>query len=240
MCCVLYAVYMISIIIPVYNQAKKLDKCLKTLTKQTYSNYEIIIVDDGSTDDLESVLEKYAPIFRLKMEVIHQENAGSNAARNRGKKKARGEFLLFCDADIEMHPNMLKTMKCTLDSEPRVSYCYSSHKFGKKVFRLWPFDAGKLKKMPYIHTTSLIRTEHFPKSGWDENIKRFQDWDLWLTMNEEGHIGFWIDDILFKVNTGGTMSKWMPSFMYKLLPFLPSVRSYKKSERIILEKHGIL
>jgi len=231
---------MISIIIPVFNQAKKLDKCLDTLLKQTYSNYEIIIVNDGSTDELEPVVKKYELIFRLKMEVINQTNRGSNPARNKGRKRAKGEFLLFCDADIEMHPNMLKKMKETLDGEPKVSYCYSSHKFGNKVFRLWPFDAAKLKKMPYIHTTSLIRTEHFPKSGWDESIKRFQDWDIWLTMNEEGHIGYWIDEILFKVNTGGTISKWLPSFIYRLLPFLPSVRVYKKFEKIILEKHGII
>lgn len=231
---------MISIIIPVYNQAKKLDKCLESLSRQTYSTYEIIIVNDGSTDEIEEVLKKYDTVFRLKLEIIHQDNAGANAARNRGRRKAKGEFLLFCDADIEMDPNMLKIMKETLDLEPRASYCYSSHKYGDKVFRLWPFDAGRLKKMPYIHSSSLIRTEHFPKAGWDENLKRFQDWDLWLTMNEEGHIGFWIDKVLFKVNAGGTMSRWLPSFAYRLLPFLPSVRAYKKAERIILEKHGII
>ncbi len=229
---------MISIIIPTYNQAKKLNKCLESIKAQTYDNYEIIIVNDGSSDNTCEVIKKYKNIFGLKLEYLEQENKGAPAARNRGARQAHGEFLLFCDDDIIMHPNMLEIMLDTLKKNPRASYAYSSFKYGYKTFRLWPFDENKLRQMPYIHTCSLIRKEHFP--GFDENIKRLQDWDLWLTMLEKGYKGVWIDKILFKVQKGGTMSFWLPSFVYKIFPFLPQVREYKKAVYIIKHKHNII
>jgi len=229
-----YNSIMISIIIPVYNQSDKLRQCLDSIIAQTYQNYEVIIVNDGSSEQLD--IKDFELKFK-NFKLINQENKGSNAARNRGFKEAKGKYLLFCDADIIMQPNMLEAMVSTLDKNSQVSYVYSSFLWGKKLFQLWSFDSEKLKQMPYIHTTSLIKREHFPKSGWDENIKRLQDWDLWLTMLKNNYKGIWIDKILFRVQTGGTMSNWLPSFVYKILPFLPSVRKYKKAVKVIKEKH---
>ena len=227
---------MISIIIPVYNQANKLSRCLESIIKQTYNDYEVIVVNDGSTDDLLNRIKNYE-LRITNFKVINQENKGSNPARNRGAREAKGEYLLFCDADIIMEPKMLEVMLSTLEKNPQASYAYSSFKYGFKIFKLWPFDAEKLKKIPYIHTTSLIRREFFP--GWDENIKRLQDWDLWLTMLEQGRAGVWINKILFKARGGGTISSWLPSFAYKLFPFLESVKKYKAAEEVIKEKHGL-
>jgi glycosyltransferase involved in cell wall biosynthesis len=231
---------MISIIIPIYNHADKLSRCLDSILKQSYKDYEVIIVNDGSTDNVEEVFERYKQNFNLStliFQLITQENNGANSARNRGHKEASGEYLLFCDADIEMEPEMLEIMLKTLESNPKASFTYSSFKYGFKTFKLGPYDAKKLKQMPYIHSTSLIRKEHF--LGWDEKIKRLQDWDLWLTMLEQGHTGFWVDKILFKVSTGGTMSSWLPSFVYKLFPFLSSVKKYNNAVQIIKEKHKL-
>ncbi len=227
---------MISIIIPVYNQADKISLCLDSIKNQTYKKYEIIVVNDGSKDKVSEVLTKYQQKFSTRFKIINQENQGSNFARNNGSKFARGDYLLFCDADIVLRDDFLETMLSALKSSGR-SYAYSSHKFGFKNFNLWKFDEAKLKQMPYIHTTSLIKKDDFP--GFDENIKRLQDWDLWLTMLENGKKGIWIDEYLFQVESGGTMSSWMPSFVYKIFPFLPKVRKYKKSVQIIKEKHNI-
>lgn len=228
---------MVSIIIPVYNQAKKLDKCLKSIKGQTYDNYEIIVVNDGSIDGINLVLEKYKRIFNTRIKIINQGNKGANPARNRGAAAAQGEYLLFCDADLILKPIILELMLEKLISRPEVSYVYSSFRYGFKTFKLWPFDAQRLKKMPYIHTTSLIRKEHFP--GFDETITRLQDWDLWLTMLELGHIGVWLNQVLFKIQTGGTMSNWLPSFFYKFLPFLFQVKKFKEAEGIIKKKHNL-
>jgi glycosyltransferase involved in cell wall biosynthesis len=251
---------MISLIIPIYNQANKLSRCLDSILAQTILTspqdltpslsfarrggsasqgeevLEVIIVNDGSTDNVESVIKKHEDRFANFL-FINQENKGSNPARNRGFKESKGEYIIFCDADIEMEPEMLETMLNVLGDNKDASYAYSSFKYGWKSFKLWPWTAEKLKTMPYIHTTSLIRREAFP--GFDENIKRLQDWDLWLTMLERGYAGIWINKILFKVQGGGTISSWLPSFAYKLFPFLKGVKKYKTAEEIIKEKHNL-
>jgi len=233
---------MISIIIPVWNQAGKIGQCLDSILAQTRKDYEVIVVNDGSTDNIRSVLESYSPKFEMankKLLVIHQENAGSNAARNRGAEEAWGDLLIFCDADVVMKPKMLELMKDELDYSEEASFAYCSFYWGRKLFRLWPYNRERLKEMPCIHTTSLIRKCDFP--GFDVKVKRLQDWDLWLTMMERGLEGVWIDKPLFKViDTRATMSSWLPSFVYKLFPFLPAVKKYKQSIAAIRAKHGLV
>ncbi len=230
---------MISIIIPVYNQAKKIKQCLESIKNQSYDNYEIVVVNDGSVDDFNKIMQSQAEIFGHKLSVIEQENKGAPSARNKGFRKSKGEYIFFCDADAILKPQTLETMLQTLKNNPQASYAYSSFLWGRKMFKLEPFSAEKLKQMPYIHTMSLIKREHLPENGWDESIKKLQDWDLWLTMLEHGHVGVWIDQVLFKIKLGGVYSSWLPSFAYKLLPFLPSVKKYKKAVEIIKKKHGL-
>ena len=127
-------------------------------------------------------------------------------------------------------------MLLALKKHPQFSYVYSSFKFGFKTFKPGSFDPDKLKRAPWIHTTSLICKKDFP--GFDENLKRFQDWDLWLAMLEQGHKGLWLDEILFTVMPGGTMSSWLPKILYKL-PWLKKVKEYKRAEKIIKKKHRL-
>jgi glycosyltransferase involved in cell wall biosynthesis len=229
---------MISIIIPIYNQAKKLAKCLDSIATQTYKKYEIIVVDDGSTDNVKEVVEASKQKHSwTNIALIKQTNQGAPAARNRGAKQAKGDYFLFCDADITMDNQALEYLVESLEEHPEASYAYSSFKFGFKTFRLFPFDAEKLKQMPYIHTAALIRAKDFP--GFDVSLKKFQDWDLWLTMLEQGHTGFWIDKILFKAAGGGTMSSWLPSFAYKLFPNNKNVKKYNEAKEIIIKKHNL-
>lgn len=228
---------MISIIIPVYNQAKKLAKCLDSILAQTHQDYEVIVVNDGSQENIGTVIDKFKPLFNGKLQYLMQNNQGAPSARNNGAKEAQGNYLLFCDADVVMKPQMLKTLVKTLKNNEQASYAYSSFKFGPKTFKLWPFDADKLKQMPYITTTSLMRTKDFP--GFDESLKKFQDWDLWLTMLAQGHTGVWIDEVLFAIAGGGTMSSWLPSRAYKLMPWLKNVKKYKGAMAIIKKKHGL-
>jgi len=233
---------MISIIIPLYNRAEKFIKTLESIARQTYSDYEVIIVNDGSNDQPDLVFAKYFEKLKTNNNYLflNQKNQGAPAARNRGFRESKGDYLFFCDADAVLEPRALETMLEYLNNHTEASYAYSSFYWGKKLFKLEEFSIEKLKQMPCIHSMSLIRRRDFPTALWDEKIKKFQDWDLWLTMLEEGHIGVYIPEVLYKISPGGTISSWLPSFAYKLFPFLPSVKKYKLAKKIIQEKHVLL
>lgn len=239
----------ISIIVPLYNHAKELVKCLESIKKQTCQDYEVIVVNDGSTDVMDEQLRatvKYqmpvpSDAEGSNIKYLFQSNQGAPTARNNGFAQSTGRYIIFGDADVVMRPDMLAKMVKVLDENPQISYVYSSFKFSWKKFKLWPFDAERLKQMPYIHTTSLIRREHFP--GFDPSLKRLQDWDLWLTMLEHGHVGQWIPECLFIIRGKGTMSHWFPKIFFKS-PLAPKgikdkIALFGEARAVIKAKHGI-
>ena len=99
---------LISVIIPVYNVANYLPRCLDSILTQTYKNLEIIVVDDGSTDNGLDICKEYAQKDK-RITVIHQENKGLSAARNRGMEKMKGEFVTFVDSDDFLAPKALES-----------------------------------------------------------------------------------------------------------------------------------
>ena len=237
-----YVPGLISVIIPTYQHADTLPNCLDSVLAQSYGHLEIVVVDDGSTDDTQDVLRDYQAKV---VKVILQENQGSNPARNRGLREARGEFVIFCDADVIMKPKMLERMFKVLRDHPEVSYAYSAFTFGWKLFRGVLFSEKLLKERNFIHTTSLVRRLDFP--GFDPNIKRLQDWDVWLTMLERRKIGRLIPDALFHVQIDKESrigSQWLPSFMYwfpwDYLPWKPkAIKRYHTAKAVIKAKHGL-
>jgi glycosyltransferase involved in cell wall biosynthesis len=94
----------VSVIVPIYNVEKYLEKCILSLTNQTYTNIEIILVNDGSTDNCGTICDRYARIDS-RIKVIHQQNKGLSAARNIGLKTALGEILFFVDSDDSVTPD---------------------------------------------------------------------------------------------------------------------------------------
>ena len=104
----------LSIIVPIYNVAPYLRKCVDSLLAQDISDYEIILVDDGSTDDSGAIADELVDAFRLsplasrlEMRVIHQSNSGLSEARNTGTREAKGQYILFVDSDDYLQPNTL-------------------------------------------------------------------------------------------------------------------------------------
>lgn len=235
---------MISVIIPAYNAVETITKCLDALRHQTYTDVEVIVVDDGSKDATVEIVRAYARKWN-RVHLIEKANGGAPSARNRGLKESTGELVLFCDADVVHKPDALQKLAHALEKHPDASFAYSSFQFGWKEFALFPFDVQRLKQMPYIHTNSLVRRADLPPGGWDESLKRFQDWDLFLTMAEEGKIGILVSEVLFQViSTRGTMSRWMPSFVFKLpwqiIGWKPkTIRKYDEGMAIIKKKHNL-
>jgi len=233
---------MISVIIPIYNQASKLEKTLESLEKQTTQNFEVILVNDGSNDQPDKVFANFSKRSKAKGNLLYfkQENKGAPAARNFGFKKSSAEFIFFCDADAILKPQALQTLKDTLEFNTNASFAYCDFKWGRKTFKTGKFSVSRLKKEPYIHTMSLIRSRDFSGFSFDEKLKKFQDWDLWLSMSSAGKFGVYVEEILFTVIPGGHISAWLPSFAYKYLPWLPLVKKYNKAKEIILEKHDLV
>jgi glycosyltransferase involved in cell wall biosynthesis len=234
---------LISIVIPVCNQSQELEKALDSILVQTHKNVEIIIVDDGSVDPVQR--SAFSAQRSIPINLIRQENKGAPAARNRGFREAKGEYVIFWDADVVAQPEMLEKMLDSLRKHPEASYSYSDYSFGWKKMPAQKFAPAVLKKRNYIMSTSLIRREDYPESGWDESLKRFQDWDIWLTMLESKKIGVYIPELLFKVipHKDG-ISTWLPKFAYKFpfryLPILRNkVKGFEKSRAIVLSKHNL-
>jgi glycosyltransferase involved in cell wall biosynthesis len=99
--------YKVSVIIPVYNVEEYIKDCLESIKAQTYSNWEVIIVDDGSPDNSGKIADQYSEMDK-KFKVIHKENGGVSSARNRGLREAIGEFVLFIDSDDWISKNHIE------------------------------------------------------------------------------------------------------------------------------------
>ena len=223
----------VSIVIPTYNHTVELKRTIDSIRSQTFTNHEVIVVDDGSKNPIVE-----SPHYRL----IRKANGGAPSARNRGLSESRGEYVIFWDADLIAEPDMLEKMVFVLDAQPEITFVYSSHKFGWKKMPAQAFSVEALQERNYIHSTSLLRRND--ALLWDESLEKFQDWDYWLTLVEQGKKGYWIDEYLFTVSPGGTMSVWLPSFAYKkpwsLLPGVRKrVKKYNEARQIIKKKHSL-
>ena len=112
----------ITVIIPVYNVEKYLRKCLNSVLTQTYTNLEVILVDDGSPDNCPAICDEYAAQDE-RVRVIHQMNAGVSAARNAGLDAATGDYVGFVDSDDWIEPDMYETL-CRLATESNADMAY--------------------------------------------------------------------------------------------------------------------
>lgn len=118
---------LVSIIIPVYNVATYLDECLNSVIKQTYKNLEIILVDDGSTDDSLEICNLFAKKDK-RITVLHQDNAGVSSARNRGLNIITGEYVLFIDSDDKIELNMVEILERVIDRNDKVDAVFCGYK----------------------------------------------------------------------------------------------------------------
>lgn len=146
----------ISIIVPVYGVAKYLPKCVDSLLAQDISDYEIILVDDGSPDECPQICDEYATKYP-NIKVVHQTNAGLSAARNTGIAATTGEYILFVDSDDYLQPNTLGTLleQAERDNLDVLRFRYQNVKESEEVFV--PYKGMKMDYNDYssYHTDGL-------------------------------------------------------------------------------------
>ena len=187
----------VSIIIPAYNSSAYIAEALDSVFKQTFSSYEVIVINDGSPDT--ELLERELRPYSGKLHYIKQENRGAAAARNAGVRAARGELVAFLDADDTYLPNFLeKQIELLKSSNADLVYSDAllfgdSPLAGRTFMQVQP-SRGEVTpekllavKVTVLTSTVLARKEPIFKVGFfDESLRRGQDFDLWLRLAKSG------------------------------------------------------
>lgn len=183
---------LVSVIIPTYNCAHFLGQAIESVLEQTFMDYEIIVVDDGSTDDTAAVLDQ----FRDQVRHVSQANQGNAGARNTGIAMARGQWLAFLDADDLWAPRKLERQLIDLISSPgaRVGFVRALKFFESGDFEPMPADPaeGELwDKLVFYqpfgssHSGMLAHQSCFGTVGrFDEDLRLSVDWDLFIRLAE--------------------------------------------------------
>ncbi|RLE12773.1 glycosyltransferase family 2 protein [Candidatus Aerophobetes bacterium] len=180
----------VSVIIPTYNRENWIKEAVESIFCQSYSNYEIIVVDDGSTDNTKRVL---AP-FKSKIRYVFQPTSGPSSARNKGLQLSRGEWIAFLDSDDVWRPEKLEKQMDVLQKEPEFKVCYTDEvwirngKFVNPRKRhtkysgwIYPYCLPLCIISP---SSVVIHRSVFEEVGYfDTSLPVAEDYDLWLRIS---------------------------------------------------------
>lgn len=211
---------LVSVVITCFNYAQYLKTAIDSVLKQTYPVVEIIVVNDGSTDNTEVVMSEY--LENTKIIYIKQENKGQASAKNAGIKRSSGEFVAFLDADdVWCNEKLQKQMMCFENQKTGVVYCRANYldehdnvfEYDMTSYYLQPRRGEVSSWLLYDNfvqfSSSVVRRECFDRFGYfDESLKMGIDWDLWLRISTAYQFDY-VEDRLFYYRMGhsGQMSK---------------------------------
>lgn len=193
----------VSVIVPVYNGAATVAAALDSIIAQSFGDFEIVAVDDGSTDDSIKVLERYRPRVRI----LNQQNRGPSAARNLGVSNSAGEYLGFLDADDLWRPEFLERTVAVLDQDAASVLVYTDLELadstgaamGTRLIgtRGVPSLNDMLERLwPILPSSVLMRRGAFDRAGgFPEALTSFEDVYFWLLAREQGGFSY-IDEAL--------------------------------------------
>ena len=194
-----------SVVIPCYNHGKFLDDAVDSVLQSDFEEYEIIIVNDGSTDPLTlRVFKGLQQRFSdgQKVTIISQENSGLPSARNAAIQRAAGEYILPLDADNRIRPSYLRKAAAILDTHQNIGVVYAyANLFGNKkgVWTFPRFDPRKLLIENFVEACSVFRKKIWEEcKGYDPAmVIGYEDWDFWLSVMEKGWGFHLIEEVLF-------------------------------------------
>ena len=204
----------VSVIIPCYNYGRYLARAVDSVLSQTFSDFELLVVDDASTDDTALVAQGYADRKLLRL-IRRKQNKGLSAARNLGMENATGEYLVFLDADDTIAPEKLARQVEFLDKHTAAALVYSDVEYvdeAKHATRYFPGVLARYGKLPqgdvfeellsgnFMTVNSvMVRASCVAAAGlFDENLRAMEDWDMWLRICMSGGAGY-IDSVLASV-----------------------------------------
>ena len=203
----------VTFVVPCHDLGAYLDEAMDSVFAQTVQDFDVIIVDDGSTDDpTRRLLESYE---RPRTRVFRTENRGLSAARNFATARTSARYLCALDADDRLAPAYLERSLGVLDADP--SLAFASHwvrTFGEDEREWTPerCDLAAVLDMNTLNGAALVRRDAVVSvGGWDESFRDgCEDWDFWLTLLERGYRGTIIPEVLFHYRRRpGSMSRVM-------------------------------
>lgn len=176
---------MISVIIPCYNSRKTIIACIQSVLSQSYRNFEIIIVDDGSEDNTVEVIHEFIENTKpdKHIQIVSQANAGPSLARNRGVQLSKGEWIAFLDSDDEWHQDKLMIQNQVCEENPDVKLIASEHnkvKFGPHVFIKEIKFSDMLFRNFFATSGVLIKSDVMKQFEFDVKQKYSEDFRVWL------------------------------------------------------------
>lgn len=184
----------ISIVIPTFNRAHMIHRAIESIKQQTFKEWELIIVDDASTDTTEEIIRTYLKDDQRIRYIKHEKNQGGSAARNSGIKKSQGRYIALLDDDDRWYPEKLQLQyECSL-RHPEAGliysgFCYVDYETDQIITNVIPRYQGNvssiiLKNNIFALPTTLIKNECFQRAGlFDEQLTSFQDWDMWIRIS---------------------------------------------------------
>jgi glycosyltransferase involved in cell wall biosynthesis len=192
---------LVSIIVPCYNQAQYLDEALDSVLKQSFENWECIIVDDGSPDNTEEVVEKWLE-KDSRFKYVFQENGGLSSARNYGISKSEGEFILPLDADDKISTDYTKLAIEAFEKDSCLILVYcKAEKFGGETgsWDLPDFSLFNLARLNMIFCSAFYKKVDWELlGGYDQNmICGLEDWEFWIALLKNGGGVKCIEDVGF-------------------------------------------
>ena len=226
---------MVSIIIPCFNSGDFLLEAVESCFRSYFKEIEILIVNDGSTDDLTiSHLEGFEK--SKKVSVLHQTNQGVANARNYGVKHAKGHFLFFLDADNRIRPEYIGEAVAVMNTRPEVAVVYGKPYFfnetgeAPKRFTARPYSLDSLLVGNYIDMCALVRREAFDQvNGFDEsrNLHGWEDWDLWVRIGLKKWGFYFLDKVLYeyRVEENSMMGKMTQDLYSEKLAYFTAKHS---------------
>lgn len=185
---------LISVVIPCYNQGQYLKDSIGSIKAQTFKNYEIILVNDGSTEVKTIKIIDKVETEQPDVIVINKKNGGLSEARNSGIKVARGKYILCLDADDKIESDYLKRSIEVFEESKKANLGFVTswvQEFGDRsnVWKTEDFNAGKLLIINLVHAGSVFKKEVWEKVGGYKKIMKggYEDWEFWISAVEEGY-----------------------------------------------------
>lgn len=191
---------LVSVIIPCYNAGKLLEEAIGSLRKQNYPHYEVIIVDDGSSDTF--TLE-YLRELSGWATVIYQENAGPCVARHNGILRSAGQYLFFLDSDNKVRDTYISKGVAAMELDSTVGVVYADFQYCgamSHIRRSGEFDIEQLVIINMIDICSVVRRSAYDDvGGFDMYLSRLglEDWEIWFTFYEKGWKFHYLPEPLF-------------------------------------------